>query len=95
MDISLGEVKIAIFKKSLSPACGSGYFKERLVNYGRENRHSGKGQIQPHHFCLTIEEAFRYFGIGEKKLRKLVHDNLDAGFVITKWRENPHQASAF
>ena len=33
-------------------------------------------------FCLTIEEASRYFGIGEKKLRKLVHDNLDAGFVI-------------
>ena len=39
-------------------------------------------------FCLTIEEASRYFGIGEKKLRRLVnsnldvHDNLDAGFVI-------------
>ena len=33
-------------------------------------------------FCLTIEEASCYFGIGEKKLRKLVHDNLDAGFVI-------------
>lgn len=33
-------------------------------------------------FCLTIEEASHYFGIGEKKLRKLVHDNLDAGFVI-------------
>ena len=33
-------------------------------------------------FCLTIEEASRYFGIREKKLRKLVHDNLDAGFVI-------------
>ena len=46
-------------------------------------------------FCLTLEEASHYFGIGEKKLRKLVHDNLDAGFVITKWRKNPHQASAF
>ena len=33
-------------------------------------------------FCLTIEEASRYFGIGEKKLRRLVNDNLDAGFVI-------------
>ena len=32
-------------------------------------------------FCLTIEEASRYFGIGEK-LRKLVNSNLDAGFVI-------------
>ena len=33
-------------------------------------------------FCLILEEASHYFGIGEKKLRKLVHDNLDAGFVI-------------
>ena len=33
-------------------------------------------------FCLTIEEASRYFGIGEKKLRRLVNSNLDAGFVI-------------
>lgn len=33
-------------------------------------------------FCLTIEEASRYFGIGKKKLRKLAHDNSDAGFVI-------------
>ena len=32
--------------------------------------------------CLTIEEASRYFGIGEKKLRRLVNSNLDAGFVI-------------
>lgn len=31
-------------------------------------------------FCLTIEEASRYFGIGEKKLRRLVNSNLDAGF---------------
>ena len=28
------------------------------------------------------EEASRYFGIGEKKLRRLVNSNLDAGFVI-------------
>lgn len=33
-------------------------------------------------FCLTIEEASRYFGIGEKKLRRLVNSNLDASFVI-------------
>ena len=33
-------------------------------------------------FCLTIEEASHYFGIGEKKLRKLVNSNLDTGFVI-------------
>lgn len=33
-------------------------------------------------FCLTIEEASRYFGIGEKKLRRLVNSSLNAGFVI-------------
>ena len=31
------------------PACGPGHFKERLVNYGRGNRHFGKGQILPHY----------------------------------------------
>ena len=33
-------------------------------------------------FCLTIDEAVIYFNIGEKKLRKLVSDNLDSGFII-------------
>ena len=32
--------------------------------------------------CLTIKEASRYFGIGEKTLRRLVNSSLDAGFVI-------------
>ena len=33
-------------------------------------------------FCLTIDEAFSYFNIGEKKLRKIVADNIDTGFII-------------
>ena len=33
-------------------------------------------------FCLTIEEVSAYFNIGEKKLRKIVSDNLDSGFII-------------
>ena len=33
-------------------------------------------------FCLTIDEASVYFNIGEKKLRRIVTDNLDAGFII-------------
>ena len=33
-------------------------------------------------FCLTIDEASAYFNIGEKKLRKLVSDNLNSGFII-------------
>lgn len=38
-------------------------------------------QIQ-NKFCLTIDESVIYFNIGEKKLRKLVSDNLDSGFII-------------
>ena len=38
-------------------------------------------QIQ-NKFCLTIDEAVIYFNIGEKRLRKLVSDNLDSGFII-------------
>lgn len=38
-------------------------------------------QIQ-NKFCLTIDEAVIYFNIGEKKLRKIVSDNLDSGFII-------------
>ena len=33
-------------------------------------------------FCYTIFEAVIYFNIGEKKLRKLVADYLDSGFII-------------
>lgn len=33
-------------------------------------------------FCLTIDEAANYFNIGEKKLRSIVADHMDSGFVI-------------
>lgn len=33
-------------------------------------------------YTLTIEEASKYFRIGEKKLRKLAEENFDAGWVI-------------
>ena len=33
-------------------------------------------------YTLTIEEASKYFRIGEKKLRKLAEEKLDAGWVI-------------
>ena len=33
-------------------------------------------------YTLTIEEASKYFRIGEKKLRKLAQENLDARWVI-------------
>ena len=33
-------------------------------------------------YTLTVEEASKYFRIGEKKLRKLAEENLDAVWVI-------------
>ena len=33
-------------------------------------------------YTLTIEEAAKYFRIGEKKLRKLAEENLDANWLI-------------
>lgn len=33
-------------------------------------------------YTLTIEEASKYFRIGEKKLLKLAEENIDAGWVI-------------
>ena len=33
-------------------------------------------------YTLTVEEASKYFRIGEKKFRKLAEENLDAGWVI-------------
>lgn len=33
-------------------------------------------------YTLTIEEASKYFRIGENKLRKLVEENLNANWVL-------------
>lgn len=33
-------------------------------------------------YALTIVEAAEYFGIGEKKLRRIMKEHLDDGFVI-------------
>lgn len=33
-------------------------------------------------YCLTIKEAAKYFGIGEKKLRQLATENMDCGVAI-------------
>ena len=37
-------------------------------------------------YTLTIEEAAKYFRIGENKLRKLAEENPNAGWVI--WNGN-------
>lgn len=34
-------------------------------------------------YTLTIKEASEYFGIGDKKLRKLIDENKGAEYIIT------------
>lgn len=34
-------------------------------------------------YTLTINEATQYFNIGEKKLRKLIEDNVEADYIMT------------
>lgn len=33
-------------------------------------------------YALDVTEAAEYFGIGQKKLRKIITENLDSGFVV-------------
>lgn len=33
-------------------------------------------------YAMDIPEAVEYFGIGERKLRQLINENLDSGFVL-------------
>ena len=35
-----------------------------------------------HKYLLTIEEATEYFGIGEKRLRSIVNENIGEDFVV-------------
>ena len=36
----------------------------------------------PNRYAMTIEAAAEYFGIGQKKIRKLAEDNPNAGFFL-------------
>lgn len=40
-------------------------------------------------YTLTIQEASRYFRIGESKLRRIISENRDADFVL--WNGNRAQ----
>ena len=61
---------------------------ERLLAFTSQRPFKGKFFVvseNAYMFCIdrvTIEEASKYFRIGEKKLRKLAEENLDAGWVI-------------
>ena len=33
-------------------------------------------------FCLTIEEAAQYFGIGENRIRQLIDNNKHAEYIL-------------
>ena len=34
-------------------------------------------------YMLTVDEATQYFGIGEKKIRNLISENVDTDFCFT------------
>ena len=34
-------------------------------------------------YMLTLREAAEYFHIGEKKMRQIVDENMDANFILT------------
>ena len=34
-------------------------------------------------YMLTLREAAEYFPIGEKKMRQIVDENMDANFILT------------
>ena len=34
-------------------------------------------------YMLTLREAAEYFHIGEKKMRQIVEENMDASFILT------------
>ncbi|HEY9575557.1 MAG TPA: excisionase [Lachnospiraceae bacterium] len=36
-------------------------------------------------YTLTIEEAAKYFRIGENKLRRLAEENKNAGWLLMNW----------
>ncbi len=40
-------------------------------------------------YTLTVEEASRYFRIGQAKLRRLINENTDADFIL--WNGNRTQ----
>lgn len=33
-------------------------------------------------YAMDVKEASEYFGIGERKLRQIINENLDTGFVL-------------
>lgn len=50
-----------------------------------------KGRTIPtwERYTLSVEEAAKYFRIGENKLRKIINDNQDADFIL--WNGNRAQ----
>ncbi len=52
------------------------------INYQELYKISDVGVPIWQKYLLTIEEASKYFRIGENKLRKLAEENLNASWVI-------------
>lgn len=56
----------------------------RLINNNNHRRYTMNYNDVPiwEKYTLTIEEAAKYFRIGEKKLRKLAEENPEASWLI-------------
>lgn len=52
------------------------------INYQEQYRINNVGVPISEKYTLTIEEASKYFRIGENKLRKLAEENLNASWVL-------------
>lgn len=54
------------------------------LNYGEKRIRMENTNCIPYwnQYTLTIEEASEYFRIGETKLRRLVHDNPNAKYLL-------------
>ncbi len=55
--------------------------KDKKINFNYQNINDSNVPIWEK-YCLSIEEAARYFRVGEAKLRRLAEENLSSGWVL-------------
>lgn len=56
---------------------------EVLIIDNTERRIQGKTVPIWEKYMLTVDEAVQYFGIGEKKIRMLISENVDSDYCFT------------
>jgi len=55
--------------------------KDKKINFKYQNINDSNVPIWEK-YCLSIEEASKYFRIGENKLRKLAEENITSSWVL-------------